>query len=156
MVVFALLLNRVLGFANFMFNLKWENSLNELKEDLYFCLFQFDVRWDLTTCNKGSQTKFQPFGIPLYFSYEGEVVIRGKNCKKWLWRTGGHNTGEATTEEVWCTVVNEQGDVIPIIYDNQYIGSPSSKTSTVINADFPAFTENVDEEKFILRNFCEA
>ena len=123
-------------------------------EHFKFLPFQFAIREDLSTCTKTTNPQFPRFEVPQFFHSQGSVTINGSTYQHWLWRSGGHNAGQATTEENWYLKQN-QGVFEPGLYNYTYQSGPMGKTSTAINSEYLYFSESVDDSKFQLPSFCE-
>ena len=109
----------------------------------------------MSTCTRTTNPAFPRFEVPNFFADEGEVVVSGNTYEHWMWKTGGHNAGEATTEENWYLKRDDEGDIEPGLYNYTYSGPPSAKTSTIINREFADFRKSVDDTVFDLPSFCK-
>ena len=125
-------------------------------------VLQTDVRWDKEQCTS-QQIKFFPeTEIPPYFSFNGTVRVGYQLCEQWIWRTGGHNPGQATSVVTYyianqTNVVRDEdkNTFVPVKVETFFNSGPVNKTTSHMVFNITSFLiGDVDEELLNLPSFC--
>lgn len=130
---------------------------------------QSKVRWDKEQCTTQEIKAFPETAIPSLFSYNGTVKLGYRVCEQWIWRTGGHNVGQATTLTAYYisnqTNAKQQYLAVSDASDEPYVpvmveffgnSGPVGKTSAHQVTNITSFlVGEVDEELLELPSFCK-
>jgi len=130
---------------------------------------QSKVRWDKKLCTTQEIKAFPEIAIPSFFSYNGTVKLGYRLCEQWIWRTGGHNVGQATSLNAYYIsnqtnakqqylAVSDASDELYVPVMVEFFGNsgPVGKTSVHQVTNITSFlVGEVDEELLKLPSFCK-
>ena len=128
---------------------------------------QTNVRWDKQICQSDQIKAFPETSVPPYFSFNGTVKVGYRLCDQWIWRTGGHNQGQATSLTAYY-IANKTIDASgantdpyvsvmdPVKYEIMFNSGPVGKTSMHLIFNITSFLAGeADEELLELPDFCK-
>ena len=151
-----------------VFSSRGYTEVKALKVDFKMLKFsQTDVRWDEQTCLSQQIKAFPESSVPPYFSFNGTVKLGYRLCDQWIWRTGGHNPGQATSLTAYY-IANKTNDASganedphvpvmdPVMLEIMSNSGPIGKTSQHLNINITSFLAGeADEELLKLPDFCK-
>ncbi|KAK3735753.1 hypothetical protein QZH41_008912 [Actinostola sp. cb2023] len=144
-----------------MKNKKYRHDSREPASDEYFIVLpnnqstydSYQIVPSSTSCTKSTMSSF-PRKFPdifTFFKYNGTEVVTGIVSDRWIWLTGGRNSGQPINSYIW----NSVGDK-PLQYRVYLPGSEMTKTSRNFQAYIGLFNPGTpDPEVFELPSYCE-
>ncbi|XP_028518340.1 uncharacterized protein LOC110250314 [Exaiptasia diaphana] len=106
-----------------------------------------------TRCTKSIISTFPKkiTDIGTFFKYDGTEEVTGIITKRWLWKSGGRNSGIPINTYIWNSYSGK-----PLQFRMELPGSQMSKTSRNFQAYAGTFVPGTpDQEVFVLPNYCE-